>query len=131
MEKGVMGHSPRSAQGIHFCTSLHGWRFIRALIELINSQYDNSLIDSKTLESMLSKDGAGLRGEQASVLADAVQAVLDDEDNSIDVFQRAVMESRLYEAGIELARDFCHFLRNCGGVSVADSVPIPIEEEIP
>ena len=129
----VSGHRPKSEQGKYFGANNSGWSIMLKLMALVNSNHDDSLIDPKTLRLMASNDGDGLSGEQASALADAMRAALDDEstDNPVNHLIRAEESTAvrstppelagyvpLYESRVEMARSFCRFLGACGGFSV-------------
>ena len=139
----ITGHRPRSKYGEYCDPNCSTWSKIMAIIWLVNLQHDNSLIDSEMLESMRYNDvagaGIGLGDEQASALARAVQAALDDKDNALhhflrEYFQTAIedegylsdrtaIEARvkeLCESDIEMAERHCCFLRDCGGFWVYD-----------
>ena len=72
----LYGHQSQSPVGEYISIDLRGWTSIWALMAVVNSDYDGRLIDSEALDSMATNDGAGLNNEQASTLADAIDAAL-------------------------------------------------------
>ncbi len=104
--------------GVYFRANCWSWRPILDRIYQADREYALG-IDEKTLELMGFNDGAGLDNqEDCNRLAEALENILEQEDDII-TWDCGVPEfADAYKARKEHALEFVDFLRECGGFEV-------------